>query len=83
MKPQAWYLHIARVYGLAAITYGVAWLAVTLLGPGPESLAADVIAYVLGSGVFLLGAYLMIGPDLRSTIQRLQLNLVPRKAESH
>ena len=78
-----WYWHIARVYGLALITYGVAWLVISTLGPGPDSLVADLIGYVVGSGLFCLGAYLMIGPDLRQTIQRLPVSLAIRKAGAH
>jgi hypothetical protein len=35
---------------------------------------------VAGTAVFGIGAYLMIGPDLRQTIQRLPGSLTVRKA---
>src|SRR5438105_482746 len=79
-SPRDWYLHIGRVYGLAVITYGMAWLVMSTIGPGEDSLVADVVAYVVGSGLYALGAYLMIGHDLRQTIQRLPASLSIRKA---
>jgi hypothetical protein len=50
-----------------------------LLGTG--SLPFAVIAYAAGTVLFGLGAYLMIGPDLRQTLQRVRGNLMLRKAD--
>jgi hypothetical protein len=73
-----WFLHVGKVLALGAATYGVAWLAVTLIGS--FTLAVLVAAYLLASAAFAIGAYAMIGPDLRETLQRLRGNLFARKA---
>ncbi len=77
--PWAWYLQVLRVLGLGAVTYGLAWLVVS--ATGAFTLPVLVLAYLLGSAAFALGAYAMIGPDLRDTIQRLRGSLVARKAD--
>jgi O-antigen/teichoic acid export membrane protein len=68
-----WYLHVARVLALGAVTFGAAWMVLAITGT--FSLFAVVAAYVLASGAFAAAAYLMIGPDLRATIRRLPRNL--------
>jgi O-antigen/teichoic acid export membrane protein len=68
-----WYLHVARVIVLGALTYGAAWLVLSALGT--FSLIAVVVGYALGSVAFGLGAYVLIGPDLRQTIRRLPASL--------
>lgn len=72
-----WYVHTARVAALGAITYGVAWLVLTLAGA--FSLPAVVLAYLSASIVFAAGAYAAIGPDLRQTIRRLPASLPLRR----
>ncbi len=79
-EPWSWYLHVAKVLGLAAITYGPAWLLLNLLGT--SSLVFAVLAYAAGTVVFGLGAYLMIGPDLRQTLLRVRGTLMVRKADA-
>src|SRR6266851_4219720 len=64
-----WYVHVLKVLGLGAVTYGPAWIVLTVAGV--SSLAIAIITYLAGSAVFALGAYLLVGPDLRQTIQRL------------
>ena len=78
MGPASWYLHIAKVLGLAAITYGSVWLLIAV--PNGLSAAALTIAYVIASIAFLGGAFLLIGPDLRETIVLLPRRLQVRKA---
>jgi len=74
-----WYVQVAKVMVLGAVTYGLAWVALTILGT--FSLPAVVLAYLVGSIAFGVGAYLMIGPDLRETIRRLPSSLpIPRRA---
>jgi O-antigen/teichoic acid export membrane protein len=77
--PSGWYLHVLRVLGLGAATYGVAWLVVS--ATATFTLPVLVLAYLLASAAFALGAYAMIGPDLRETIQRLRVSMVARKAD--
>ncbi len=74
-----WYGHVAKVLALAAATYGVAWLFVSVIGA--FTLPVLVIAYLLGTAAFAAAAYVMIGSDLRQTLQRLRGSLVPRKAD--
>lgn len=76
----AWYLHVVKVLGLGALTYGPAWLVVTAVHA--DSLAAMIAAYAVGSIAFALGAYVMIGPDLRQTLVRLRGSLALRKADA-
>ena len=67
-NPWAWYSHVARVLGLAAVTYGVAWLVVTALGT--FRLPALVAAYIVASAAFALAANALIGEDLRETLRQ-------------
>lgn len=73
----SWYLHIAKVLGLAAITYGSAWLFVAV--PQGLSISALALAYAIASIAFLGGAFLLIGHDLRETIVLLPQRLPVRK----
>lgn len=74
-----WFVQAGKVLALAAVTYGVAWLVVGAIGA--FTLPVLVAAYVVGSAAFAIGAYVMIGPDLRQTLQRLRASLLTRKAE--
>ncbi len=62
----SWYLHILRIVALASLTYGSAWLLIVV----PHSYATVFLigGYVAASALFLLGAYLLIGPELRATV---------------
>ena len=51
---------------------GSRWIVCLRSGP--------IITYAAGTAAFGIGAYLMIGPDLRQTIQRLPSSLTVRKA---
>jgi hypothetical protein len=73
-----WYVHVLKVVGLGAVTYGPAWIVLT--ATNLYSLPIAIITYIAGSALFGVGAYLMIGPDLRQTIQRLPSSLSVRKA---
>jgi O-antigen/teichoic acid export membrane protein len=76
----AWFLHVAKVLALGAATYGVAWIAVTVAGS--FTLPVLVAAYLVASAAFAIGAYAMIGPDLRQTLQRLRGTIFARKANA-
>jgi O-antigen/teichoic acid export membrane protein len=70
-SPWGWYWHVAKLLGLTAVTYGVAWLVVSALGT--FSLAVLVAAYLVATAAFVLGARAMIGSDLKETLaQTLQ-----------
>jgi O-antigen/teichoic acid export membrane protein len=64
----AWYGHVGKVLGLAAITYGVAWLVVSALGM--FTLPVLVAAYLVATAAFALGANALIGSDLRETLRQ-------------
>src|SRR5260370_30029963 len=64
-----WYVHVIKVIGLGAVTYGPAWIVLT--ATNVYSLPIAVITYVAASAVFGISAFLMIGPDLRQASQRL------------
>ncbi|HET7467776.1 MAG TPA: oligosaccharide flippase family protein [Candidatus Dormibacteraeota bacterium] len=78
LPPWPWFVQVLKVLGLAGSTYGIAWLAVT--ATGMFTLPVLAVAYLLGSIGFALGAYLMIGSDLRETLQRMRGSLLTRKA---
>jgi len=69
VKVWTWYGHVGKVLLLAALTYGLLWLLVVV--PHGYSTPAIVVSYVAGSIVFLVGAFALIGPDLRETISSL------------
>jgi O-antigen/teichoic acid export membrane protein len=75
IKARVWYGQIARVAVLAAATYGLAWVALVI--PAGYSLPVLVLAYLVASVAFLIGALILIGPDLRSTLRRLQAQVLP------
>jgi hypothetical protein len=75
-----WYVHVLKVAGLGVVTYGPAW--VVLSATNLSSLPIAIITYAAGTAVFGIGAYLMIGPDLRQTLQRLPSSLSVRKARA-
>lgn len=78
VAPWTWYAHVLKAVGLAVPLYGIAWLLVT--ATGSYSLLALAIAYITSSLGFAAGAYLLIGPDLRDTLQRLPRTLSLRRA---
>ncbi len=73
-----WYLHVAKVLVLAAATYGSMWFLVVL--PHSYSLLASCLAYIAATIVFLVGAFVLIGSDLRATIWQLPRKLALRGA---
>jgi O-antigen/teichoic acid export membrane protein len=75
IRARVWYGQIARVAALAAATYGLAWVALVI--PFGYSLPTLVVAYLIASVAFLIGALILIGPDLRSTLRRLQAQMLP------
>ncbi len=78
-SPWAWYGHVAKVLGLGAITYGVAWLVVSALGM--FTLPILVVAYLVATAAFAFGANAMIGADLKETL-RLTLQRLRRSPQT-
>ena len=56
---RAWYLHIGRVLGLAAVAYGAAWALIAV--PTSYSTIALLAAYLAGSLAFAMGAFFLVG----------------------
>ena len=73
-----WYLNILKVVGLGTLTYGPAWLAFLLTNL--SSLPIAILAYAAGTVAFGVGAYRLIAPDLKQTIQRLPRSLTARES---
>ena len=67
--PWAWYWQVLRVMSLGAVTYGVAWL--VLVFTSSLTLFPLAIAFVVASAVYALAGYLLIGSELKGTLQRL------------
>jgi O-antigen/teichoic acid export membrane protein len=76
----AWYLHVLKVFALAAGTYGVAFVIVATRGQ--HSILPLALGYILASSLFLWGSFMLIGIELRSTLQSLFRNLLARCAEA-
>ena len=74
-----WYRHVLKIFFLASLTYGVAWILVVYVNT--YTLKALGLAYLAASLVFLVGSYHMIGGELRGTLLRLPLVLRMRSAE--
>ncbi|HXX15498.1 MAG TPA: oligosaccharide flippase family protein [Candidatus Eremiobacteraceae bacterium] len=63
MAPRDWYMHVLKIFALALLTYGAAWLILVLMGQ--TSITALAAAYALASAVYLYAAYLAMGNELR------------------
>lgn len=65
----AWLRHALKVVGLAAATYGAAWVVLAItVGRTPLSLS---VAFIFASLVFVAGSSSMVGPELRATARSL------------
>jgi O-antigen/teichoic acid export membrane protein len=70
MPPATWFGHIAGIGALAAVTYGTFFALDRLLVP--DAIAGMVFAYLLGSLAFAIGGYVLIGDELRASLERLR-----------
>lgn len=75
----AWLLHVLKIVGLACITYGAAWIILTVVGS--KTILPLSVAYVLASSLFFSGSYMMVGVELRGTLRSFLRNLRARHAE--
>jgi len=64
-----WYLHVLRIFALVGLTYGIAWMLLSVIGS--HSILSLTLAYAGASIVFLIVAYFLIGDELRGTLSRL------------
>jgi O-antigen/teichoic acid export membrane protein len=64
-----WYLHVFKVFGLAGLTYGGAW--VIMMSLASFSIPSLTLGYAIASIAFVAAAYRLIGRELRDTLRRL------------
>jgi O-antigen/teichoic acid export membrane protein len=72
-----WYIHVFRVFGLAALTYGGAWAIIALAGP--FTVRSLALGYICASLAYVAAAYRLLGDELRATLRRLSF-LKPARA---
>lgn len=63
-----WYFHVLRIFILVGLTYGIAWIIMSIIGN--HSILLLTSAYVGASIVFLTASYFLIGDELRGTVSR-------------
>lgn len=80
ISARSWYLHVGRVYLLAGVAYGAAWILVVV--PGSYGTIALAAAYIGASALFVTVAFLLIGKDLREVISRIGRRLDVREGLS-
>ena len=74
-----WHSRVLKVLGLAAMTYGAAWL---ILGSGSHnSVVPLALAYLVSSSLFLAGSFVWMGTELRGSLQGILRNFRTRYAE--
>lgn len=61
-----WYSHVFKVYILAGLTYGSAWIFLKFINV--HSILFLTIAYIGATIIFLICSYFMISDDLRKTL---------------
>jgi O-antigen/teichoic acid export membrane protein len=74
-----WYLHVFRVFALIGLTYGVAWVILSIIGS--RSILSLSLAYVSATIVYLTVSYFAIGEEFRIKINQLFLSLKARIME--
>ena len=66
-RPAEWFVHVGRIFLLIFLSYGSPW---TILAfQGDFSLVALTIAYFLGTILFVVGTFFLMGNELRQTLQ--------------
>lgn len=63
-----WYSYVSRIFGLIGLTHGFAWIALSIANK--HSLLSLTLAYMGASFVFSIGAYFLMGNELRSFLVR-------------
>jgi len=74
-----WYRHVLKIHVLVGLTYGFAWAFLGFLGA--NSIHALVLAYLGATVMFMLGAYWLMGEELKTALWRLLQTLRIRSAE--
>lgn len=75
-----WYARVLKILALASVTYGAAGM--ILVSGGAHSILFLTLAYGGGSTLFLIGAYWMVGEELRGRLLRSMQVLRTRMAET-
>lgn len=72
MKPTLdWFVHIAGIYAVGSVIYGLAWFAIVV--PSGYSLVGCAAGYIAGTAGYAAAASYLIGPDLKDTIRKLRM----------
>jgi len=66
IAPRVWYFQVLRILSLAALAYGIAW--VTLRALGDFTVLWSGAAYLGASAAYAIGAYFMMGQELRESL---------------
>jgi O-antigen/teichoic acid export membrane protein len=74
VSPITFFKHLLKIFILTGITYGNAWIILSILGS--QTLTALIIAYLIGSIFFFIGAYFLMFEDLRKTINNYTRRLL-------
>lgn len=74
-----WFTHIGRILMLGVVTYGAAWLCIVVLSL--RSSAGLASAYLFATTLFMLGAYGVMGSELRAALDLLSRRLKIKTAQ--
>ncbi len=80
ISPFKWYAHVFRFLGPAAVIYGSVWT--FCRATSHDSIWALALGYGLASALYVLGAFMLIGTELRGTLWGLLRNLRTKYAEA-
>jgi hypothetical protein len=69
MPVRKWYLHVFKVFALAGLTYGGAWVIMRCIAS--FSILSLAVGYAIASIAYVAAAYRLIGEELRETLRRL------------
>ena len=61
-----WYKHIIKIFTLALLTYGIAWIILDLAGE--TTFINLTLTYIFSSVLYATGAFLLIGKELRQSV---------------
>lgn len=68
----SWYVHILKIIALLVCTFGTSWTLLAFIGD--RSMPYLIVAYIMATITFFMGAYFMIGNELKVSV-RNALNL--------
>jgi O-antigen/teichoic acid export membrane protein len=74
-----WFTHLGRILMLGAVTYGAAWMFVSLLSL--HSVSGLALAYLFATTAFMLGTYGVMSSELRAALYSLSRHLMIKTAQ--